>query len=67
MRAGVSRFVLICILVLVVGLVSSAAVPPSVVLADLTTEGMFTGASGIAAPSAVALAWLDNCNDLSCG
>lgn len=67
MRAGVFRFVLICILVFVVGLVSSAAVPPSVVLADLTAEGMFMGAPGIAAPPAVALARPDNCNDLSCG
>lgn len=67
MRAGVFRFVLICILVFVVGLVSSAAVPLSVVQADLTAEDMFMGASGIPAPPAIALARLDNCNDLSCG
>lgn len=67
MRAGVVRVVLICILFFVVGLVSSAVVPPTAVLADLAAEDLLMGASRSAAPSAVALGRLDNCNDLSCG
>ncbi len=67
MRAGVVRVVLICILLFVVGLVSSAAVPPTAVLNDLAADDLFVDGSGSALPSAVSLGRLDNCNDLSCG
>jgi hypothetical protein len=67
MRAGVSRFVLVWLLVLAVVFLSGVADHQPLVFFDQPGDGLLIGTREITAPSAIALGRHDNCNDVSCG